>query len=242
MMTLDQLVVGYRGQAVTLPVSGRFKSGSLTAIMGPNGAGKSTLVKTLCGLQSPVSGRLDVCAAVPQVAWLPQRAEMDSDFPISVYEVVAMGCWPKQGIGQALGQDNHIRIERALTDVGIGDLAARTIGELSGGQFQRMLFARMLVQDADVMMMDEPFAGIDQATQQILLQLMLALNQKGKTVIAVLHDVTLVRRYFPQLLLMMPDQVRWGATSELLTEQRYGSDGVVIPLFHQESLYEHTHH
>ncbi|WGY45182.1 metal ABC transporter ATP-binding protein [Vibrio sp. ABG19] len=242
MMTLDQLVVGYRGQAVTLPVSGRFKPGSLTAIMGPNGAGKSTLVKTLCGLQSPVSGRLDAAACMSHIAWLPQRAEMDNDFPISVYEVVAMGCWPKQGISKALGQDNHIRIERALTDVGIGDLAARTIGELSGGQFQRMLFARMLVQDADVMMMDEPFAGIDQATQQILLQLMLTLNQQGKTVIAVLHDVTLVRRYFPQLLLIMPDQVRWGATDELLTEQRYGSDGVVIPLFHQESLYEHTHH
>lgn len=242
MITLEHLVAGYRGRAVTQPISGQFETGSLTAIMGPNGAGKSTVVKTLCGLQSPVSGQVN-CSAGLTIAWLPQRAEVDCDFPISVYDVVAMGCWPVRGILGLLRGKDHVRIQQALAQVGISELAERSIGELSGGQFQRMLFARLLVQDAEVMVMDEPFAGIDQITQQVLMQLIIALNKQGKTLITVLHDFTMVRRCFPQLLLITPQQITWGATQNVLADQA-GSAAreKLMTREHQEKWLEYAHH
>lgn len=221
MIELNNLVVGYKNQAVTAPITGRFEAGSLTAIKGANGAGKSTLLKTLSGMLTPISGELVyLSGACHKQCSLPQRAEVDSDYPINVYEVVAMGCWPRKGIMRSLTCSDRKRISEALALVGLTDYMQASIGVLSGGQFQRMLFARMLVQDEPVMLMDEPFTGIDEHTRRVLLELIVALNRDGKTIIAVLHDMDIVRQYFPNLLLLSQESVLWGKTSDLLIEYR----------------------
>ncbi len=220
MIKLKNLMVGYRNKPVAAPITGTFTGGSLTAIKGANGAGKSTLLKTLCGMQPAVSGEVVYEeGAQNNISFLPQHADIDSDFPINVYEVVAMGCWPRRGITRALVKDDKQRIYHALNQVGLTDLMSSSIGTLSGGQFQRMLFARMLVQDAPIMFMDEPFVGIDENTRRILLELIVALNEQGKTIVTVLHDIETVRRYFPNLLLIDQHRVLWGKTSDLLAHE-----------------------
>ncbi len=220
MIELNNLVVGYKNQAVATAITGRFEAGSLTAIKGANGAGKSTLLKTLSGMLTPISGEVVyLSGACHKQCSLPQRAEVDSDYPINVYEVVAMGCWPRKGIIRALSRGDKKRIAEAIELVGLTDYVHESIGILSGGQFQRMLFARMLVQDEPVMLLDEPFTGIDENTRRILLELIVALNRKGKTIIAVLHDMDIVRQYFPNLLLLGQESVLWGKTSDLLRHE-----------------------
>ncbi len=220
MIELKNLVVGYKNQPVTAPISGRFIQGSLTAIKGANGAGKSTLLKTLNGMLPPVSGGVVYhSGSCHNQCSLPQHSDVDSDYPINLYEVVAMGCWPRKGIMRSLSSGDKRRISEAIELVGLTDYIRASIGVLSGGQFQRMLFARMLVQNEPVMLMDEPFTGIDENTRRILLELIVALNRKGKTIIAVLHDMDIVRQYFPNLLLLGQESVLWGSTSDLLRRE-----------------------
>ncbi|AUX92549.1 metal ABC transporter ATP-binding protein [Mixta gaviniae] len=216
MIELNHLVTGYRGRALSQPLSGRFAPGSLTAIMGANGAGKSTLLKTLAGLLPAVSGTVRYGQRKPQIAWLPQQSDIDHHFPLRVSDVVAMGSWPSTGMLRGMGRAMRDRIDNALAQVGLTPLAGRAISQLSGGQFQRMLFARMLVQDAQVLLLDEPFTGIDSQTSTLLLQVIDALHRKGKTIITVLHSQPVVERHFPQLLFLHEGHYHWGSTARVL--------------------------
>ena len=200
MITLKNLVIGYQNLPISSSISGKILSGSLTAIVGPNGSGKSTFSKTLCGLLPAISGEISCTVELKKnIAWLPQHSHIDHDFPINVFEVVSMGCWPRKKIIHWLSP-NKARVFAALEQVCISHLSNVSINALSGGEFQRMLFARMLVQDLPIMLMDEPFTGIDEETQQVLLTLIMKLHTEGKTIIAVLHDSTIVENNFTHLI------------------------------------------
>ena len=209
MIELEQLVTGYGGAAITPPLSGMICPGSLTAIVGLNGCGKSTLLKTLAGFLPPVSGRLRWQGKRPVIGWLAQRHALESQFPLNVQDVVSQGAWPGVSLLRGLGGDTRRRISAVLERVGLAGLAKSPIEALSGGQFQRMLFARVIVQQAPLVMLDEPFTGVDEATCSVLMDLMLEMYMKGQTLLAVLHDSERVSRHFPQTLRLDADVPQW---------------------------------
>jgi len=218
MITLENVVLGYQGQGISPAISGSVQTGSMTALVGANGSGKSTLLKTIAGLLPAVSGRLRFdAAAQPRIAYLPQQSEIDHQFPINVADVVAMGCWPATGLLGRIGRGEKVLIGQALERVGLTALAARPIETLSGGQFQRMLFARLLVQQAPLVLLDEPFSGIDSQTCRLLMEVINQLHAGGQTLLVVLHDNDLVARHFPQTLLLSQKRVLWGASGDVLT-------------------------
>lgn len=217
MITLQQTVFGYGGTPLFPPLSGHFAAGSLTAVVGVNGAGKSTLLKTLAGLLPLQSGSLLFSGnKLPRMAYLPQQAELDRQFPILVSDLVAMGSWPQCGMFRGLNKRAGLQIVEALDAVSMASMARSPVGELSGGQLQRVLFARLLVQQAPLILLDEPFTGIDSATTQLLLQVIAQLHQQGRTVIAVLHDMSMVANHFPQALLLTPQCCHWGDAERVL--------------------------
>lgn len=219
-IALDQVSLGWRDRIAVRDVTGAFRRGSLTAIVGPNGAGKSTLIKGITGLVSPLRGHIRVVGeAASRVACLPQLSELDRSFPVTVYDLVAMGAWQRVGAWRQFNKNEHARIQGALQVVGLGDFGRRIIGTLSGGQLQRALFARLMLHDADILLLDEPFAAVDRATTQDLMALMHAWHQEGRTVIAVLHDLDFVRSHFPQALLLAGQAVAWGDTNDVLTPE-----------------------
>lgn len=224
MITLNQLVLGYQGRAVTPALTGQIVKGSMTAIIGANGTGKSTLLKTILKLQAPVSGQLQFTdGSAPSIAWLPQLAEMERQFPATVYDVVCMGAWPARNLFSALNRQNRLRIADAIERVGLSAYSKQPIEMLSGGQFQRMLFARLLVQNAPLVLLDEPFTGVDAQTSDFLMSLICQMHQAGQTVLAVLHDNERVSRHFPQVLLLTQDHFHWGNAAQVLP--RYSQIG-----------------
>ncbi|MGQ8773057.1 metal ABC transporter ATP-binding protein [Serratia sp. NA_112.1] len=217
MISLKQAVMGYGSTPLFPPLSGHFTAGSLTAVVGVNGAGKSTLLKTLAGLLPLQSGALSFSGnKLPRMAYLPQQAELDRQFPIVVSDLVAMGSWPQMGMFAGLNKRAALQIAEALDTLGMTSMARSPVGELSGGQLQRVLFARLLVQQAPLILLDEPFTGIDSATIQLLLQVIAQLHRQGRTVIAVLHDMSMVAKHFPQALLLTPQCCHWGAADRVL--------------------------
>ncbi|MCT4708531.1 ATP-binding cassette domain-containing protein [Enterobacteriaceae bacterium H16N7] len=217
MIELQQVVAGYQGRAVSSPLTGKFRAGSMTAVIGANGTGKSTLLKTLIKLQSPVSGSVIFTRGImPRVAWLPQLAEMDRQFPATIYDVVSMGGWPARGIFAALGRRKRQQVAEAIERVGLSGMSRQPIVTLSGGQFQRMLFARLLIQKAPLVLLDEPFTGVDIQTTNFLMLLIRQMHEAGQTVITVLHDNELVGRFFPETLLLGHESAHWGRTAQVL--------------------------
>ncbi|MCX2316074.1 ATP-binding cassette domain-containing protein [Klebsiella quasipneumoniae] len=216
MIELEQLVTGYGGAAITPPLSGMICPGSLTAIVGLNGCGKSTLLKTLAGFLPPVSGRLRWQGKRPVIGWLAQRHALESQFPLNVQDVVSQGAWPGVSLLRGLSGDTRRRIGAVLERVGLASLAKTPIEALSGGQFQRMLFARVMVQRAPLVMLDEPFTGIDEATSRELMELILDMHRQGQTILAVLHDNQRVADFFPETLLLTRQRAYWGATRAVL--------------------------
>lgn len=215
MIELDHLVAGYDRLAITPALCGTLARGSMTAIVGANGCGKSTLLKTLAGFLPPVSGVLRWQGARPTIGWLAQRHALEAQFPLTVQEVVSMGCWPRISLFAGLNRDARKRVAQGLERVGLTEMARETIDTLSGGQFQRMLFARIWVQNAPLVMLDEPFTGIDEATSQLLMEQMVDMQRAGQTLLAVLHDSARVTRYFPQTLRLDEKRAQWGATLSL---------------------------
>jgi zinc/manganese transport system ATP-binding protein len=217
-MTLHNLTVSYRRHPALHRVSGHFAQGSLTAVIGPNGAGKSTLLKSLAGLLKPERpARIDRAPGL-RLAYLPQRSELDRSFPLDVRDCVLMGLWAQTG---ALGSTTPamlVRVDAALEAVGLQGFETRPVGTLSSGQLQRALFARLLVQDANIILLDEPFNAVDSKTTAGLLTLVQEWHRQGRTVVAVLHDDAQVREHFPQTLLLARECIAWGATAEVLTE------------------------
>lgn len=216
MIELDNLVAGYEGVAITPSLSGEIRKGSMTAIVGLNGCGKSTLLKTLAGFIPPVSGVVHWSPSRPTIGWLAQRHALESQFPLTVLDVVSQGAWPRISLLRGLRNYVRRRIQASLTRVGLAEMAKTPIEALSGGQFQRMLFARVLVQRAPLVMLDEPFTGIDENTTHDLMGVIQEMHQQGQTVLAVLHDNQRVADYFPETLLLAPQNACWGPTHEVL--------------------------
>ena len=216
--SIENLTVAYDRRPAVHHVSGRFEPGSLTAIVGPNGAGKSTLLKAIVGLMRPSEGRIERPGlARADLAYLPQQAEIDRSFPITVADTVALGLWRDIGIWKAITGERWRRVAEALAKVGLAGFEEHPIGNLSAGQFQRVLFARLLVQDAPVILLDEPFAAIDERTTADLMGVVKFWHDDGRTVIAVLHDMEEVRRHFPATLLIAREMIGWGPTADVLT-------------------------
>lgn len=218
MVTLDNLTVSYRQHPALHHVNGRFATGSLTAVIGPNGSGKSTLLKSIMALLPLAGGRVAVSTPRARMAYLPQVAEIDRSFPIDVRDCVLLGCWPSLGAWGGVDRQQQARIASALHSVGLEGFEHRSIGSLSSGQLQRVMFARVLVQDAALILLDEPFNAMDAKTTASLLALIRQWHQQHRTVIAVLHDLPQVRAHFPQTLLLAREAVAWGDTAQVLTE------------------------
>jgi zinc/manganese transport system ATP-binding protein len=214
------LTLGYDRHPAVHHLDGAVRQGSLTAVIGPNGAGKSTLFKGVVGVIKPLAGRIERNGAQPQdIAYLPQIAEIDRSFPISVYDMVAMGLWRGKGLFGGIGRKDRDRIEQAIGAVGLTGFEPRPIGTLSGGQMQRMLFARLLLQDARLIVLDEPFNAIDAKTCADLIALVRRWHAEERTVLAALHDLELVKANFPEALLLAREPVAWGKTAEVLTPE-----------------------
>jgi zinc/manganese transport system ATP-binding protein len=219
-LRLQNLTLGYDRHPAVHHLDGVVKNGALLAVVGPNGAGKSTLFKALAGTLNPLAGSiLREGINERDIAYLPQAPEIDRSFPISVYDMVAMGLWRSRGLLRGIaGKDHHV-IEAAIAAVGLTGFERRPIGTLSGGQMQRMLFARVVAQDAGLILLDEPFAAIDGRTSAELLSLVQRWHREGRTVLAALHDIDLVRVAFPETLLLAREPVAWGMTAEVLTAE-----------------------
>ena len=217
-LKFQDLTLGYDRHPAVHHLDGAVASGALVAVVGPNGAGKSTLFKGIIGLIPPLAGAIDLNGCrVHDIAYLPQIAEIDRSFPISVYDMVAMGLWRRAGLFGGIGRDARTRIEHAMSAVGLRGFEERPISSLSGGQMQRTLFARLLLQDARVILLDEPFNAIDAKTTADLVEIVRRWHGEQRTVMAALHDLELVKANFPEALLLAREPVAWGPTADVLT-------------------------
>ncbi|WP_026595368.1 metal ABC transporter ATP-binding protein [Methyloferula stellata] len=210
---LSNVTIAYERHAAVHHLQGSFAPGSLTAIAGPNGAGKSTLLKALMGELPLAAGTIDRGGlAISDFGYLPQAAEIDRSFPLSVADTVLLGAWRETGPFRSVSAETADKARRALATVGLEGFERRRIGTLSAGQFQRVLFARLLMQDAKIILLDEPFTAIDSRTSQDLLELIHRWHEDHRTVIAVLHDFEQIRANFPQTLLLAREVIAWGQT------------------------------
>lgn len=217
-ITVTNLTLTYHRHPVVHHVNGVFERGSLTAIIGPNGAGKSTLLKGLLGWLPANQGSVVWHhLAKRDIAYLPQQATLERDFPISVIDTVLLGNWRKSGWFGGVNRDARARAEAALAEVGLAGFGVRNVQTLSTGQFQRVLFARLLLQNAPLILLDEPFTAIDAKTTADLLAIVQRWQQEGRTVICVLHDFEQVRQFFPQALLLAKTCIAWGPTNSVLS-------------------------
>ena len=218
---LRDLTLGYDGHPAVHHLDGTFADGSLTAIVGPNGSGKSTLLKGITGILKPLGGSIEHGAIRTRaIAYLPQSAEIDRSFPIDVFDFVALGRVRRAGLFGRIGAADRRVVAEAISAVGLEGFEARQIGALSGGQTQRMLFARLMLQEAGVILLDEPFAAVDERTTGDLVGLIAQWHAEGRTIVAVLHDFALVRAHFPQALLLARECVAWGPTREALSPEK----------------------
>jgi zinc/manganese transport system ATP-binding protein len=214
------VTLGYDLHPAVHHLDGEVAAGALLAIVGPNGAGKSTLFRGLVGILKPLAGSIGLGDLdIKDIAYLPQTVDIDRSFPISVYDFVGTGLWRSTGFFGGMGNAAREKIGHALAAVGLNGFENRAIGTLSGGQMQRMLFARVLLQDARLIVLDEPFNAIDTKTSADLLALVRRWHAEKRTVLAALHDMDLVRANFPETLLLARGKVAWGSTGEVLTAE-----------------------
>jgi zinc/manganese transport system ATP-binding protein len=230
-VTLRELTVGYRERVAVEAVSGVFAAGSLTAIIGANGAGKTTLLHAIAGVVAPRRGSIEIAGVETpaDLAYLPQSDSIDRDFPISVLEFAALGGWARIGALGRVPTELRSRGMNALQAVGLDKLAGRMLGDLSVGQFRRALFARVIVQDAAIVLLDEPFAGVDAVTSDDLLRLMRCWHGEGRTVMVALHNLEQVLAIFPETLLLARKAIAWGETATALTPENLVEAGLAAP-------------
>ncbi len=210
----------YYGPTIALnTLQGEIEPGSLTAVVGPNGGGKSTFVKTLAGILKPSSGKIvHQCQDTCDSAYLPQYTAVDHDFPVTVQEVISMGLWHKTGAFKGFCEDDKDLIHQAISQVGLEGMENRLIKTLSGGQFQRMLFARIILEDSSLIILDEPFTAIDVHTSEALIKLIKAWHNQGKTILLVLHDLQMAKKHFENTIILARECIAWGKTKEILTD------------------------
>ncbi len=218
LLAFEDLTLGYDGHPAVHHLDGVVPSGALLAVVGPNGSGKSTLLKGIIGALKPLGGRIKLHGlGRGEVAYLPQQAAIDRSFPITVEDLVGLGLWRSFGLWRRIGAAARDEVGRAIAAVGLDGFERRTIDALSGGQLQRVLFARVLVQDAPLILLDEPFTAIDARTAAELMTLIERWHGEGRTVVAVLHDLDLVKERFPEALLLAREAVAWGAARDVVT-------------------------
>lgn len=214
-LRLEALCLQRGSRTVLSDLSGGFPSGSLTAVVGPNGAGKSTLLAALAGEIRPASGAIHLSPGL-RMGYLPQLSTLDRHFPLQVHEVVALGLWPRLGPWRRQSRAQRGQVQAALDEVGLAELAHQPLSTLSTGQFQRMLFARLILQDAQLLLLDEPFAAMDEPSTRDLLSLLRRWSAQGRTVVTVLHDLAQVREHFSHALLLGTGRATWGPAAEVL--------------------------
>jgi zinc/manganese transport system ATP-binding protein len=217
---IHNLTLAYQGHPAVHHVTGRFLPGSLTAIVGPNGAGKSTLLGALSGQLKAAEGSIHFgLGSKGALAYLPQQSSIDREFPVRVLDVVLLGAWRELKSFSRVTDMMRSRATESLAAVGLVGFERRFIGELSVGQLQRVLFARLLMQDASIILLDEPFNALDTRTAEDLLQVVLTWHREARTVIAVLHDMNMVRAHFPQTLLLAREVIAWGDSAQTLATE-----------------------
>lgn len=223
-LEVHDLTVAYRRKPVLWNIDFEIPEGQLVGIVGPNGAGKTTLIKAILGLVGLASGRVDIYGKPyaqqrKMIGYVPQRETVDWEFPVTVRDVVLMGTYGSLGWIKRPGAAQRAKADECLEQVGMTEFAGRQIRQLSGGQQQRVFLARALAQDARVYFMDEPFAGVDAATEQAILTLLRTLREQGKTVFVVHHDLQTVRDYFDYVVLLNMRMVACGPVSEVFTTE-----------------------
>jgi len=214
-LTFRDLTLGYNSHPAVHHLNGSVRKGSLTAVVGANGSGKSTLMKGIVGVLKPMAGGIAKADGM-RIAYLPQQSELDRSFPARVVDLVSLGLWPRRGLLGRHTEEDRAAVATALAAVGLEGFETRALDTLSGGQLQRTLFARVLVQDADLILLDEPFNAIDAKTVGDLVALIRRWHGEERTVMAVLHDLDLVRQNFPETLLLARSPVAWGETPATL--------------------------
>ena len=226
-LRLDQVSAGYGGQLAIEGITGVFAPGTLTAVIGPNGAGKSTLLNLLAGVMRPQSGSIALEGAeAATTGYLPQATAIDRAYPISAMEFAALGRWREFGAFGTPAYELLPEVMVALETVGMQDKAAVAISDLSIGQFRRLLFARLIVQRARLVLLDEPFAAVDAQTTDDLLAVVRRWHEEGRTVVAVLHDIGQVREWFPSALLLHRRAIAWDATAAVLAPDCLAAAGM----------------
>ena len=230
MIRIENLSVSYKETLALKDISLVLQGPTITGIIGPNGAGKSTLLKSMLGI-IPHEGHAfiddkEMKKSLKKVAYVEQKIHIDYNFPIKVKECVSLGLYPSIPLFHTLKAKHWKKVADALEIVGLSDYAERQISQLSGGQFQRVLIARCLVQDADYILLDEPFVGIDSVSEEIIMNTLRDLKKAGKTVLIVHHDLGKVPHYFDQVLLLNKELIALGPTKETFTQanlkQAYG--------------------
>ena len=236
-LAFHDLTLGYDRHPAIHHLDGVVSRGVLLAVIGPNGAGKSTLFKGIVGIIPALAGHIDLCGIDRrEVAYLPQAPDVERSFPIHVYDFVAMGLWRKTGLFGGIGRKERDQVHAAIATVGLTGFERRPIGNLSGGQMQRVLFARLLLQDARLIVLDEPFNAIDAKTAADLFDLVRHWHVEQRTVLAALHDLDLVRRHFPETLLLAREPVAWGPTREVLTEDNLARARRMCEAFDEDAV------
>lgn len=214
-LSFRDLTLGYDRHPAVHHLTGDVARGSLMAVVGPNGSGKSTLMKGIVGVLAPLGGEVGVAPGT-RIAYLAQQSEIDRTFPARVIDLVRLGLWGKRGLLGRYDRTDQDNCRKALQSVGLDGFQNRPLDTLSGGQLQRALFARVLVQDADLILLDEPFNAIDANTVADLVALIRVWHGETRTILVVAHDLELVRRHFPETLILSRRKVAWGPTSEVL--------------------------
>ncbi|EFX40223.1 MULTISPECIES: metal ABC transporter ATP-binding protein [Streptococcus] len=222
MIRIENLSVSYKETLALKDISLVLQGPTITGIIGPNGAGKSTLLKGMLGI-IPHEGHAfiddkEMNKSLKKVAYVEQKIHIDYNFPIKVKECVSLGLYPSIPLFHTLKAKHWEKVAEALEIVGLSDYADRQISQLSGGQFQRVLIARCLVQDADYILLDEPFVGIDSVSEEIIMNTLRDLKKAGKAVLIVHHDLSKVPHYFDQVLLVNREVIAFGPTKETFTE------------------------
>lgn len=218
-IVVENLTVSYQQRPAVHHVSARFGAGEMWAVFGPNGAGKSTLLKAVMGLQKTAGGEIRLeNIKRKDIAYLPQQSEIDRSQPMTVFELAAMGLWYEVGFFGRVNAAQRKRVYDALERVEMREFADRQIAHLSNGQFQRVLFARMLAQNARFLLLDEPFNAVDARTTYALLDVLRHCNEEGQAVVAVLHDYEQVRAYFSHTFLIAREKIAAGATETVLVD------------------------
>lgn len=217
-LAFEDLTLGYDRHPAVHHLDGRIAPGTLLAIVGPNGGGKSTLLKGIAGRLAPLAGR--IVNSFPHMAYMPQVGDLSRDFPVTVFDLALTGLCGRRGMFGRISRSERDQALEAIGLVGLSGFERRSIRTLSGGQLQRLLFARLMLQDSPLILLDEPFTAIDQRTIDDLLEIVARWHGEGRTILAVLHDLELVRRHFPETLLLARDPLGWGPTSSVLTTDR----------------------